>query len=339
MRQRLSAAPLIGVLLVSTFAAGPATAAPASGCGMVITQSTILTADIGPCGRGGIVIAADGISVDLGGHTISGKGSTGDGVGILFDGVTDVRVSNGTVRGFDAGVAIVGGSANEVIRLTIRDNIGSLKASRPAYGDGVVIQSSSSNWIFQNTVTNNGPFGGVSIIADTTTASDSNAIDRNTIIDNDVDRASVNENDGVRVEGPNATGTVIMNNTIIANGRDGIAVFGDQGTGFPNAGLYIRDNLVHGNGFHGMSNRKGDGIGLGAGADGGFVFENEVTGNAANGIRVGSVGGSFFANTATGNVRYPGVVGAFDLNDENPSCADNQWDANTFGTANQTCIL
>ena len=339
MRQRLSAAPLIGVLLLSTFAAGPATAAPAAGCGMVITQTTTLTADIGPCGRGGIVIAADGISVDLGGHTISGKGSTGDGVGILFDGVTDSRVSNGTVRGFDAGVAIVGGSINVVHHLTIRDNIGNLKASRPAYGDGVVIQSSNSNWIFQNTVTNNGPFGGVSVLATTTTASDSNAIDRNTIIDNDVDRAAVNENDGIRVEGPNATGTVIMNNTIIANGRDGIAVFDDQGTGFPNAGLYIRDNVVQGNGFHGMSNRKGDGVFLAAGADGGFVFDNEVTGNAANGIRVGSLAGSYFGNTATGNVRYPGVVNAFDLHDENPGCADNEWDGNTFGTASQTCIL
>ena len=338
MQRKSRVALLIGAMLATMVATASVAAAPGSGCGMIITQSTTLTADIGPCGRGGIVIAADGISVDLGGHTITGKGSTGDGVGILFDGVTDVRVSNGTVRGFDAGVAIVGGSANEVIRLTIRDNIGSLKASRPAYGDGIVIQSSSSNWIFQNTVTNNGPFGGVSIIANATTASDSNAIDRNTIIDNDVDRASVNENDGVRVEGPNATGTVIMNNTIIANGRDGIAVFDDQGTGFPNAGLYIRDNVVHGNGFHGMGNRKGDGIFVGDGADRGFIFENEVTGNAANGIRVGSVDGELFVNTATGNVRYPGVVDAFDLKDENPGCADNEWNSNTFGTANQTCI-
>jgi Right handed beta helix region len=248
-------------------------------------------------------------------------------------------VSNGTVRGFDAGVAIVGGELNRVHLLTVRDNIGSLKAIRPAYGDGIVIRSSSSNWILQNTVTNNGPFGGVSVIADATTPSDSNAIDRNTIIDNDVDRAATNEDDGIRIEGPNANGTVIRNNRIIANGRDGIGVFEDVGgTGSPNIGLFVTDNVVHGNGFHGMANRKGDGIVVGDGADSAIIFENEVTGNAANGIRLGSVAGRVVFNDAAGNVLYPGVTGAFDLNDENPDCADNEWEANTFGSASQTCI-
>ena len=327
-KRRVWVAPLIGAMLASMIATVSVAAAPGSGCGMVITQTTTLTADIGPCGRGGIVIAADDIDVDLGGHTISGKGKSGDGVGILFDGVTGSRVLNGTVRGFDAGVAIVGGGSNTVWQLTIRDNIGSLTGTRPAYGDGVVIRSSSLNWITRSAIFNNGPYGGVSVIGDATTPSDNNVIDRNRIVDNDVARASTNENDGIRVEGPNASGTTIMDNTILGNGRDGISLIGSA---------FVTRNVVQGNGFHAMNHRKGDGIVLLGGAEA-LVFENEATGNAANGIRLGSVSSRILFNTATGNVAYPGVIGAFDLNDENPGCADNEWDANVFQSASQTCI-
>lgn len=337
MQRKSRVAPLIAAILATMVGTASAVAAPASGCGMVITQSMTLTADIGPCGRGGIVIAADDIDVDLGGHTISGKGRSGDGVGILFDGVTGSRVLHGTVRGFDAGVAIVGGGSNTVWQLTIRDNIGSLTASRPAYGDGVVIHSSSLNWITRSTIFNNGPYGGISVIGDAAMPSDNNVFDRNKIVDNDVDRASSNENDGIRVEGPHAFGTTIMDNTILNNGRHGIALHSDELTPHPTYSTYITRNIVQGNGFHAMANAKGDGIVVLGGKDA-LVFENEVIGNAANGIRLGSVTSRILVNTAIGNALYPGVSGAFDLNDENPGCADNEWDSNVFGTASQACI-
>ena len=314
---------------------GPVTAAPSTGCGMVITQSTTLTADIGPCGKGGIVIAADGVRVDMNGHSIIGKSTAGDGVGVLFDGVEGAWVLNGTVRGFDAGVAIVGGTSNTVWNMTIRDNIGNLKSSRPAYGDGVVIRSSSQNWVTRSAITNNGPFGGVSVFADAGASSDSNVIERNRIVDNDVARATANEDSGIRIDGPNATGAIIMDNTIIANGLDGITFTDAQGAD-PTFTAYMTRNVVTGNGFHGMANRKGDGIAVLAGT-GVLLVDNEVTGNAANGIRIGAVSSRIFGNTSTGNTLYPGTTG-FDLVDENTACDANQWDANGFGTASQTCI-
>ena len=338
MRRKLSVATLIGALLLSVGAVASAVAAPGSGCGMVITASTTLTADIGPCRRGGIVIAADNIDVDLGGHTISGRAGSGDGVGILFEGVTGSRVLHGAVRGFDAGVAIVGGSTNTVWSLTIRDNIGSLTGSRPAYGDGVVIRSSSNNWVTRSSIFNNGPYGGVSVIADATTSSDNNVIDRNKIVDNDVARASANEDTGIRVEGPNATGTTIMDNTILGSGLDGIALLSDEATVNPNYSTYITRNVVQGNGFHGMGHRKGDGILVLGGSDA-IVSDNEANGNAANGIRLGSVSSTVLFNTATGNAAYPGVAGAYDLNDENPACADNAWENSLFETSNQACVM
>jgi Right handed beta helix region len=336
MQRKSRVALLIGAMLATMVAtASVAAAPPGSGCGMIITQSTTLTADIGPCGRGGIVIAADDIDVNLNGHTISGKARAGDGVGILFDGVTAARVSNGTVTGFDAGVAIVGGGSNTVHLLDIRGNIGSLTAVRPAYGDGVVIMSSSFNWIFNNTITNNGPFSGIAVLSDGVTPSETNVIDRNRVVDNDVARATANDDIGIRIEGPNALGTYITRNRIIANGLDGIAVF--EAAGSTNASTWIDRNVVQGNGFHGMANRKGDGIFLADQADSSLVNENEVTGNAANGIRVASVTNRILATTALGNGAYPGVS-AFDLNDENPSCADNEWNSSVFETASQTCV-
>ncbi len=335
MRRSVVAQLMVLALILGAVGAAPAAAAPSTGCGMVITQSMTLTADIGPCSRGGIVIAADDIDVNLGGHTISGKAKAGDGVGILLDGVTAARVSNGTVTGFDAGVAIVGGASNIVHLLDIRGNIGSLAAVRPAYGDGVVITSSSYNWIFNNTITNNGPFSGIAVLSDGVTPSETNVIERNRVVDNDVAGATANEDTGIRIEGPNALGTYITRNRIIANGLDGIAVF--EAAGATNASTWIDRNVVQGNGFHGMANRKGDGIFLADQADSSLVNENEVTGNAANGIRVASATNRILATTALGNGAYPGVS-AYDLNDENPNCADNEWSSRLFGTASQTCI-
>lgn len=41
-------------------------------CGQEITESVTLTDDLGPCVEDGLVITADGITVDLNGHTIIG---------------------------------------------------------------------------------------------------------------------------------------------------------------------------------------------------------------------------------------------------------------------------
>lgn len=336
MRRSVVMGRLVLAVVVALLAVVPqASAAPANGCGMVITQSMTLTADIGPCGRGGIVIAADGIRVDLGGHTISGKATAGDGAGVLFDGVSGSWVLNGTVTGFDAGVAIVGGDTNTVWNITARDNIGSLKGSRPAYGDGVVIRSSSLNWVTRSTIVNNGPYGGISVFADAGMVSDSNVMERNRIVDNDVARATRNEDSGIRVEGPSATGTIIMDNTIIANGLDGITLIESQGPD-PSFTAWITRNTVTGNGFHGMGNRKGDGIVL-LGGTGVLVTENEVSGNAAHGIRVAAVSSRILGNTSTGNTTYPGTAG-FDLTDDNAACDGNEWTSNEFWTASQSCI-
>ena len=87
---------------------GSAQAAPLT-CGSVVTSSTTLTADIGPCADNGIVVGADNITLDLGGHHVFGTPQPGDGAGVLVQGRHQVTVVDGTVTDFDAGVVMSGG--------------------------------------------------------------------------------------------------------------------------------------------------------------------------------------------------------------------------------------
>jgi parallel beta-helix repeat protein len=72
-------------------AASPASAQPVT-CGQVITQNTTLDADLNCFGTGvqaALFIGADGITLDLGGHTISASRS------IIDEGHDDVTIRNG----------------------------------------------------------------------------------------------------------------------------------------------------------------------------------------------------------------------------------------------------
>lgn len=74
------------------------------------------------------------------------------------------------------------------------------------------------------------------------------------------------------------------------------------------------------------------------GADGSQVTDNDVLGNAANGIRVASKDNTLTLNTAHGNAAFPGQTKVFDLRDVNEDCDNNTWQDNVFVTANQDCI-
>lgn len=84
-------------------------------CGQVITQSIILTADVTGCLEDGLIIGAEGITIDLGGHTLAG---TGLGAGILNDGFNYVTVRNGTIHGFSYGVMLNPGTAFNIVEET-----------------------------------------------------------------------------------------------------------------------------------------------------------------------------------------------------------------------------
>ena len=77
--------------------------AQAQSCGDTLVHDTTLAADL-HCTTGGLdalVIGASGITLDLGGHVLSGTLSHG----IDASGTSGVKVRNGTIRGFAVGVS------------------------------------------------------------------------------------------------------------------------------------------------------------------------------------------------------------------------------------------
>lgn len=360
----------LGILLAAGAAAtlptiGPVTAqVPAAVvCGQTITQSTTLTADVGPCSDDGIIVGADNIVLDLAGHRVFGTPLSGDGAGILLPERQGVTVMNGTVTDFDGGVVILGGSGNTVTRITANDNIGASTSNQgpspTLYGDGILIQGSSDNFIVQNLTNNNGPFSGIGIITGDSdhpaippALANNNVLQANVVTNNVACRRSgLCDNDGIRIEprvgGTCLTGPVIcpgpgnriIGNQAVGNGLDGISLFG-----FTTNNL-VSGNTVDQNGFRGAV--PGDGIRVFG--NGNTIDRNSASGNAAAGVSVARrpfSAGSFPATNPNGrnNVlrgnRAAGN-GFYDLWDSNrnPDCDNNLWSGNFGRVAVPACTL
>jgi parallel beta-helix repeat protein len=316
-------------------------------CGQTITQSTTLTADVGPCPAGGIIVGADNITLDLAGHRVFGTAPALDGVGIYLENRRNVTVRNGTVTDFDGGVVIRYGSANTVIGITARDNLGSTNghATGAAFGDGIAIEASTQNRIINNSTINNGPFSGIGLYQQSdgdhpgfiNGPATGNLIQGNVVTGNIACRANNGtcDNDGVRIEPNVGPGNMIVANTVNGNGLDGISLFGGV------SGQSVIRNDANGNG---VTNGLGDGIRVFGFAN--IVQENTANNNASGGISVARrTGTSFTALPGAINGRNNQLVrnrasgNRFDLWDSNPNCDNNRWRANIGTVVSPPCTL
>jgi hypothetical protein len=135
VRFGVAAAILLGLL---GFGAVPASATHVR-CGQLVTHDTKLDSDLVDCppvGRHGAAlrIGADGVTLDLNGHTIS---SNAEPIGTRavdnragFDRVT---VKNGTMTGFDFPIFIEGGVNNTVTNVAIQGNWGVFVGVAPGF--------------------------------------------------------------------------------------------------------------------------------------------------------------------------------------------------------------
>jgi parallel beta-helix repeat protein len=98
------------------FGAAPALAA-GPGCGGVVKKSTTLQRDLTNCPGDGLVIGADNLKLDLGGHTIDGTGTL-DTAGIRLARHHGVTIQHGKVQEFDLGVLFEAADGNAVRRIT-----------------------------------------------------------------------------------------------------------------------------------------------------------------------------------------------------------------------------
>jgi parallel beta-helix repeat protein len=166
----------LGFVLVLTALAGPSAAAARHGqplrCGDAITTDTRLTANLMDCAEG-VVIGADGITLDLNGHRIDGDASV-DSVGIDVEGHRGVTIENGAVREFAEGVLVLGGSDITIRRVTSTDEghggilvdsgrhvtITGSVARRS--GAGIIVTRSNRVRVVANRVSGSG-FGGIPV--------------------------------------------------------------------------------------------------------------------------------------------------------------------------------
>lgn len=296
---------VMALSVAATFCAGGAGAAQAATvtCGQTITQNTTLTSDVGPCPGPGIIIGASNVTLDLGGHTVSGRG-TSNGIFVIPSGS---RIRNGAVVGFSTGVQTLN-SDHVIERLRVRGNARGIVA---ANGTNVRI---TDNIVSANTLV------GISIGGINTST-----IDRNVV--------SANGGPGIQVSaGGNfsTSNNVIRENTIIDNRGDGVLL-----------GLFvvfqtIEDNTIYRNGGNGIRVRVSSGDQCCA-----LIQRNRIVSNGANGILIdanfplqappNNLNNRILANTAVSNR-------LFDLADMNPGCRGNTWSGNVFRTRNQTCI-
>ena len=74
-------------------------------CVDVLTEDTTLDADLDCTGSSGFRIGAMNVTLDLGGHTLTGDASpAGFTFGVSIIGVKNVTIKNGTIDGFKHGV-------------------------------------------------------------------------------------------------------------------------------------------------------------------------------------------------------------------------------------------
>jgi parallel beta-helix repeat protein len=128
-------------------------------CGQTLTHSVRLVNDLTNCPADGLVIGADGITVDLNGHTIDGTvtETTCDRPEVFRTGIGNpghdgVTVEKGTVQQFDVGVGAGSGtdgmSYGHVHHMTLRDE----QFAGVSIGSGAGAPATAGNRIDHNVV-------------------------------------------------------------------------------------------------------------------------------------------------------------------------------------------
>jgi parallel beta-helix repeat protein len=266
----------LAVFGAASVAAGQAPSAGVE-CGDTITTDTTLERDLTGCPSNGIVIGADGITLDLNGHTIAGDGKPVRrcprrqpcDLGVFNERHDGVTVRNGSLRGFAVGVLVGGVRGNRLVELS---------SSRNRFF-GYVIADSSRTTIRDSSGNDNpAPDGdGLGVFASHDLRIVGNSFRRNGQI-------------GIHIE--DSTRNLVKGNAFVRNGDFGILMEADRtqlrGNRFVRDGVAAIQvgpaswNVIAGNRIHG----SGEGIGIEKGR-GNVVARNVVVGVRHDGIRLG----------------------------------------------------
>ncbi|HEU4976813.1 MAG TPA: right-handed parallel beta-helix repeat-containing protein [Baekduia sp.] len=250
MRRVLALATAVVALSLT----GSASAATAVRCGDVISGGTVvLDRDLAcPAGDGLVVRPDQDVTLDLGGHAISG-GGTGDGLRFVTAGAPggDVVVRDGAIRGFEQGVAIGGilVHAIDLQDLNIRANgtgVSCFTGAHLTISDSVVaanaghgfVNSRCQSKLIGDQLRANGWSGAVS-------SQDSLRVVRDSVFAN-------NGSNGLAIDFSVAS---ITGNRFTGNGGAGLTIFEAGCSWFPS--YEIADNVADDNAHGGLALRTG----------------------------------------------------------------------------------
>lgn len=219
----------------------------------MVTESSRLAADLN-CSGDAITIAANNVTLDLNGHSITGPGNTTATTGIKVSSRSGVVIVNGSITGFGSGVFLEYASYSRVEGVDASGNGGGIELAssshneishnsttdnRPAPGseaNGIALDwGSHDNLIEANEVSGNAPWG-IFVVDD----SDNNTVVGNHVFDNDV---------GIAIYVGGSTGNLVERNLVLRNAGTGINA---------DAGNTLTRNIVIGNAK--ISTAAGSGI-------------------------------------------------------------------------------
>jgi parallel beta-helix repeat protein len=260
-------------------------------CGDTIKRATALRADLTGCAGDGLVVGADGITLDLRGHTISGGAQ---GAGVRIAGRRGVTLTRGTITGFENAVLLDDADANVIRALAVRgtaargvqlqngsdgNRLEDADASRTGR-TGFALLDSSANTLVRLSASDN-PLNGVAVFGGA-----ANVVERGTFARNKTG-IGVDGSDRNRVAGNDVTdsaeaGVIVTGNGNVATGNrvvragDGMLAIGD---GNVIAANVVLDTIGCGTGECGI------GISVESGT-GNLVTANAVTRTTRMGIRI-----------------------------------------------------
>jgi parallel beta-helix repeat protein len=257
-------------------------------CGDTVIGTLTLEADL-DCTGSGLIVGADGVTIDLNGFTIEGDNGEGD-VGIdNGGGFDDLKIEDGTVSGFGEGVSIGGDAENTKIT-----GVTAFGCS----GDGFDLNDSRDGTI-KDCVANGNTNNGFSV----GTGATGNKIEKTVALSNGgigfeikgtgntlkkVD--AVLNTQGIALLG---TGNTVSGCTAHNNANTGVFAMADgnriskcEATGNNNRGIDVRSAdgvTVEKSAANGNAQ---EGILVSAGSSGAIVKKNDALGNELNGILI-----------------------------------------------------
>jgi parallel beta-helix repeat protein len=273
-------------------------------CGQVLTHSIHVRNDLTDCPGDGLVIGADHIRVDLGGHVIDGiNNPAADGINNT-GGFDNVVIRQGTIQQFQQGVHLIDASRNRLERLDVHQTFRGIQLESSDHAkirhnrvsasfDGIHLIGS-----VQNRISHNNVFGNTSSAIVLITGSDRNKVDHNKTHDNAAwgitsdfsannvyDHNRVARNNIAGIEPFHGTNIRVTHNAVFAN-QIGIELF------------TTTDSVLRGNK---VRTSVGDGIHLVSSSTGNLLVKNNPNRNGDDGIDVEDSGNRITRNHANRN--------------------------------------